>query len=124
MLSLWKSLDKLFDDLHHELLSDVWSAPSLGPKKSDDGSFISTMSLPGVSEGDVQVEVKDGIVSVKAEKKTETSFHSFTQSFTVPENCNVDETKAVLKDGVLTLTIPSKALPPVEESKRIPVLSD
>lgn len=123
MLSRYKpmSLNNFFDGFF-----DSWLYPTLSEgiehKKSEDGTYSTTVELPGVSESDVSVEaMPEGYIVVKGEKKTKTSSYSVTKSFTVPKDCNLEEVKANLKNGVLTLTMPCKVLPVALESKKIPV---
>jgi len=75
--------------------------------------------LPGVKKEEVKVEVEDGNVlkisgqrSREKEEKTDTwhrverSSGEFLRRFRLPENAKVDEVKASLENGVLTVTIP------------------
>lgn len=118
MLSLWKSFDRLLEDFDRDLTSPLF----FNEKTAEDGSFVSKVHLPGMSEKDIKVELKDGAVSVIAEKKTETTHTSVKKYFTVPKNCDTENLKAELKDGVLTISLPTKALPP-SEVKTIPILT-
>ncbi|XP_047057817.1 16.9 kDa class I heat shock protein 1-like [Lolium rigidum] len=75
--------------------------------------------LPGVKREEVKVEVEDGnllVVSgersrekeVKNDKwhHVERSSSKFIRRFRLPENAKVEEVKAGLKNGVLTVTVP------------------
>lgn len=72
--------------------------------------------LPGLMEKDVNVEVGTDVVTIKGEKKEETSnnksFSTVSQSFvrTVQLPCKVDgdKVKATLKSGVLTVSLPKR----------------
>ena len=123
MLSLWKQFDfnQLVNDLFKEPFFDSYLQPGIDHRKSDDGTFISTIDLPGVSEEDVSVEVAEGCVRIKGTKKTKNSSYCVLKSFSLPQECDTDKLQAHLKDGLLTLTMPSKALPPASEVKRIPI---
>lgn len=119
MLSLWNtfSLSKVVD----ELFEDFWLCSGVKHHENDDGTFVTTVNLPGVSETDVVVDTSHGCVKVKGTKKTDTSSYCVLKTFSVPRECNLDELKATLKDGVLTLTMPKKTLPDSTEVKKIPV---
>ena len=66
---------------------------------------------------DVKVEVKDDILTITGEKKSEkeekgktwlrreSSYGSFQRSFSLPEGLHTEDVKAACKDGVLTLTM-------------------
>ena len=75
--------------------------------------------LPGVKKEEVKVEVEEGRIlqisgdkSVeKAEKndkwhRVERSSGQFMRRFRLPENVKVEEVKAAMENGVLTVTVP------------------
>ncbi|CAM0879012.1 unnamed protein product [Alopecurus aequalis] len=74
--------------------------------------------LPGVKKEEVKVEVEDGNVLVvsgersKEEEKNDTwhrverSSGKFVRRFRLPENAKLEEVKAGLENGVLTVTVP------------------
>lgn len=124
MLSIWKSLDNLFEE--HDGLLDSWLHPTksvgIEQKHEKDGTLTVTVELPGVEEADVNVEVSPkGFVTVKGQKSTKTSSYSVVKSFLVADDYDANLVKAELKNGVVTLTVPGKPLPPAKEVKKIPV---
>lgn len=125
MLSIWKSLDNLLGE-SDELL-DSWLHPSkalgIEQKHEKDGTLTVTVELPGVEEVDINVEVspKGFVVTVKGQKNTKTSSYSVVKSFLVADHYDANLVKAELKNGIVTLTVPGKALPPAKEVKKIPV---
>jgi len=80
-----------------------------------------TAELPGMKEDDVEVVLRDDILTVKGEKKSERKeekenyylserhYGSFERSFRLPETADADKIKADFSDGVLTVTVPKKA---------------
>nr|ACG32769.1 16.9 kDa class I heat shock protein 1 [Zea mays] len=75
--------------------------------------------LPGIKKEEVKVEVEDGNVLVISGKRSreeedkndkwhrvERSSGQFMRRFRLPENAKVDEVKAGLENGVLTVTVP------------------
>ncbi|KAK1409407.1 hypothetical protein QVD17_35933 [Tagetes erecta] len=81
--------------------------------------------LPGLKKEEVKVEVEDGRVlqisgerSKESEEKNdkwhriERSSGKFFRRFRLPENAKMDEVKAAMENGVLTVTVPK-----VEEKK-------
>ena len=84
-------------------------------------AHIFKADIPGVKKEEVKVEVEDGNVlkisgqrAREKEEKTDTwrrverSSGEFLRRFRLPENAKVDEVKASLENGVLTVTVPKK----------------
>jgi HSP20 family protein len=94
-----------------------------------------TAELPGVEEGDLDVRVSEGMLTIAAEKKAaraekddgyilrERSFGRVERTLPLPEDVDPDAAQASFKDGVLTVTFP-KIDPAEGESKRIPIQSN
>jgi HSP20 family protein len=92
-------------------------------------SVIVRASLPGFSKDEIEVEVADGVLSIRAERESDTQstqdgngetyhvrerrFGSVSRQIALPEVALDGEPVAELKDGVLTLTLPKsvRALP-------------
>lgn len=84
----------------------------------DEKHYTVTVELPGGKKDDVQVEVREGVLTIRGEKKSEReekkehrrwierTYGSFMRSFTLPENADSEHIDAGFKDGVLTLAIP------------------
>ncbi|XP_057484313.1 18.5 kDa class I heat shock protein-like [Actinidia eriantha] len=77
--------------------------------------------LPGLKKEEVKVEIEDdrilqirGERSVEKEEKNDTlhrverSSGQFMRRFRLPENAKVDEVKASMENGVLTVTVPKE----------------
>ncbi|KAI3679922.1 hypothetical protein L2E82_50902 [Cichorium intybus] len=77
--------------------------------------------LPGIKKEEVKVEVEDGRIlqisgerNVEKEDKNDTwhrverSSGKFTRRFMLPENSKMDQVKASMENGVLTITIPKE----------------
>lgn len=75
--------------------------------------------LPGVKKEEVKVEVEDGtVLQISGERSRENEdkndkFHrverssgKFLRRFKLPENAKLDEVKASMENGVLTVTVP------------------
>lgn len=91
----------------------------------DEKSVIVRASLPGFRKEDIDVEIHDGVLSIKAERAEETEekgetyyrrerrFGTVSRRVALPSVVEDGSTAAELKDGVLTLRIPKsqKAMP-------------
>ncbi|XP_021716168.1 17.4 kDa class I heat shock protein-like [Chenopodium quinoa] len=88
-------------------------------------AHVFKVDLPGLKKEEVKVEVEEGrILQISGERSKEQEekndkWHSverssgkFLRRFRLPENTKMDEVKANLENGVLTVTIPK-----VEEKK-------
>ncbi|MBM3299616.1 MAG: Hsp20/alpha crystallin family protein [Deltaproteobacteria bacterium] len=75
--------------------------------------------LPGIDRDNISIDVNDGVMTLKGEKKSEREedvggcycseryYGSFERSFVLPAEAKVDEIKAHLDKGVLTITVPA-----------------
>ncbi|KAH7670395.1 HSP20 family protein, partial [Dioscorea alata] len=77
--------------------------------------------LPGLKKEEVKVEVEEGrILQISGERskeqeekndkwhRVERSSGKFLRRFRLPENANVDQVKAAMENGVLTVTVPKE----------------
>lgn len=118
--------DRLFEDTWSAAIHDLSLMPaSLGieSQKKEDGSLNVAIDVPGMKESDLTIEIDDNILTVKGQRKTATSSYSVHKSFTIPEGYETENVKAELKDGVLTLNLVGKPLPPPKEVKKIPIVT-
>ncbi|MBI2384782.1 MAG: Hsp20/alpha crystallin family protein [Elusimicrobia bacterium] len=111
----------LFEDVFAPLRADVPSIPAAWMPRADvretEKEYVIDLSLPGIRKEDVKVEVKDDVLTVSGERRTEkeekgkswlrreSSYGSFLRSFTLPEGLHSEDIKANYKDGVLTLSM-------------------
>jgi HSP20 family protein len=130
-------MDRLFDDFWS---GRRWPLAGEGPgglevrtdvAETEDAIEIAA-EMPGVAESDVTVELSDGVLTVRGEKRQESeekkkdryrcerSYGSFQRAFAVPEAVDVDAIRAEFDKGVLRLTLPKK--PEAKATaRRIPV---
>ena len=92
-----------------------WS-PSVDISENDD-AYVVTVELAGANKDDVNVEVHDGTLTIRGEKRDEReeknekrryierTFGSFARSFTLPSNADGEKVTARFQDGVLTVEI-------------------
>lgn len=114
-----------FDD---ELTMGNWK-PAVDIYDNDDNIVIKA-ELPGVESKDVEVEVKDRVLTLKGERchekevkeenyhRKEMAFGKFQRSFTLPGDIDADKIKADFKDGILKIDIPK---PEENKPKKISV---
>jgi HSP20 family protein len=100
------------------LRSGMWT-PAVDIYENTD-SVVVKAELPGVEKDQISVEVKDGILSLRGERKfekevKEESYHrieraygSFQRSFSLPVSVDQEKVTAKFKDGVLEVKLPKK----------------
>ena len=137
-ITLWRNrrpfegLTRWFDDIDTwfdtgfftEPPERMWR-PAIDVEEKD-GTYLVRADLPGMSKKDIHVELRDGYLTLRGERKSEheenkDNYHrierthgTFERSFRVPEGVTEKDIHAKYKDGVLELTIPA---PKVEEPK-------
>ena len=101
--------------------------------KENDKSIVLTAELPGLTLDDVKVEVHDGVLTMKGEKKqekkednenyhrVERSYGSFQRSFRLPEGSAEKDVQANLKNGVLEVVVNKPVIPLPEGPKNIAI---
>lgn len=106
-----------FSDISKNVLSDF--TPTVNTREGEYAYHID-VDLPGVKKEDISVKVDNNVLTLKGERrskeevkkedyyKMESSFGSFTRSFTLPENIDSENIHAENKDGVLEITLPKK----------------
>jgi len=113
-------LSRLMEELHREWPAARAGAPFVPAMdvSDDERGYTITVELPGAKQEDVHVELQEGMLTIRGEKKSEReekkeqrryverSYGSFTRSFRLPPDAAGDRVNASFKDGVLTLTIP------------------
>ncbi len=85
----------------------------------NENEYVVTAELPGMDEKDVNVELKNGGLTIKGEKKSESeakkqngyiyserTYGSFYRQIPLPEEIDPDSVEAKFKNGVLTITLP------------------
>jgi HSP20 family protein len=83
-----------------------------------DDHFVLRADLPGLSEGDVNIELEDNVLTVSGERKAEheerkegyyrveRASGTFSRSLTLPEGIDPDAVQASFDRGVLEVRIP------------------
>jgi HSP20 family protein len=81
-------------------------------------NYVLKADLPGLAEGDVNIELDDNVLTVSGERKfeneerkdgyyrVERSFGRFSRSLTLPEGVDPDSIQASFDHGVLEVQIP------------------
>ena len=154
-LSLWNdpffSFGPSFRDMSRELrrmdreLNHILSSTSEGQSSTANNEAITLWAptcdvsetekdvvvraeLPGVQKENINIELKDNVLTLSGERKqekkeenerwhrTERSFGKFVRSMRVPENVTQEQIRAKFDNGMLEVTFPK---PPQEKPKEV-----
>lgn len=97
-----------------------------------EGTLLVKVELPGIKKEDVELNIEDGDLVLRAERREEhevkdeqwyrmeRSYGSLFRRLPLPEGVQADQIQAALTDGVLEVTIPKPAAT-AAEGKRIPI---
>lgn len=118
--SLQSEVNRIFDSFFGNGAGDVrarrW-VPAMDLVETDD-ELVLRGDLPGLDRDDVNVEIKDGVLTVSGERKAEQkdrsegfyrverSFGSFSRSLSLPTGVDADKVSADFDKGVLEVRIP------------------
>ena len=112
-----REIDRVFDAFFGQTDQGRRWVPPMDLVEAED-HFVLKADLPGLAEGDVNIEVQDGTLTISGERKAEheqrekgwyrieRSFGSFNRSLTLPDGVDADRIEASFADGVLEVHIP------------------
>ncbi len=114
-----KRFENFFDDFFSDSdsLSKLDFRPEVDVTEGEKGIYVKA-DIPGLEQKDINVEIKDNVLTISGEKKYENeeksekehrierSYGSFSRSFSLPENINREKIKAKYNNGVLKLELP------------------
>ena len=122
-LTFHREMNRLFDDvfrgfgnfgsLGRPMMEGQLGWPRIELNETDKAVTISA-ELPGLSEKDVQVEIANGMLSIRGEKKSETDnggkyseryYGSFERRIPL-DGVEEDKAEANFRNGVLTVSLP------------------
>lgn len=100
--------------------------------RENDKEIVFEAELPGMDEKDVSVMMREGILSLKGEKKSERdekkdtyhlverSYGAFERSFQLPDTIDENQIKASFDKGVLRVVVPKRP-EAARSEKKIPI---
>jgi len=118
-------IDRLFDnrlqkygDDRDQLATSDW-VPAVDIRE-EDSRYVIHADVPGVKPEDIEVQMEDGVLSVRGHRESETAEQredyrrvervrgSFFRRFALPDTADADGISAKCKDGVLEIVIPKQ----------------
>lgn len=133
--TLWNEMNNLFDTFssdNHLPATFHTNAfvPALDVKEDEKNIYVHA-ELPGLTENDLHVSVKDGILTLKGEKKSEQktekdnflrmerSYGSFHRTVALSSEVDTAKVDAVFKNGILSVTLPKTTTEKTEQKIKI-----
>ena len=124
-----REIDRVFDAFFGQTDQGRRWMPPVDLVEAED-HFVLKADLPGLAEGDVNIEVQEGTLTISGERKAEheqrekgwyrieRSFGRFSRSLTLPDGVDPDRIEASFSHGVLEVRIPK---PEERKPRRIEV---
>ena len=124
VFGLRREIDRLFDDAFVGRSGGATWHPAVDIQENSNELRLE-LELPGIREEDVEIEVENGILSVRGQKSAERkeegeegryhlverTYGSFFRSFQLPQGVDDQQIEADFDKGVLRIRIPKAALP-------------
>ena len=112
-------MNRFFTDFFEDSVAEDLTAfkPAVDLVDNKDSLQVK-VELPGVKKDDVEISLKDDLLTIKGEKKeekeekdenryyVERSYGSFSRTLTLPSLVKSDKVEATFKDGILVITLP------------------
>jgi HSP20 family protein len=126
-----REIDRVFDAFFGQTDQARRWVPPVDLVEVED-HFVLKADLPGLGEGDVDIEVQDSTLTISGERKPEheqrekgwyrieRSFGRFSRSLTLPDGVDPDRIEASFNHGVLDVRIPK---PEQRKPRRIAISS-
>ena len=126
-----REIDRVFDAFFGQTEQGRRWVPPMDLVEAED-HFVLKADLPGLAEGDVNIEVQDNALTISGERRAEheqhergfyrieRSFGSFNRSLTLPDGVDADRIEASFRHGVLEVRIPK---PEERKPRRIAISS-
>ncbi len=131
---LFEELDRNFNRLFSRPLRRRFASTPINRTplvdfKDKGDKYLVEAELPGLKKEDIEIEVKEDMLTLKGETKQETkeegedylrqerSVRSFYRELPIPADVLTDEAEATFKNGILEISLPKKELKEPEGKK-------
>ena len=134
---LHREIDKLFEDAFRHMGHPYGNEAAEGviaPRVdiySAENAYIVNAELPGIEEKDIELEVHENVLSIKAKREQESKdekngyyserhYGMFQRMLQLPEDIDAENITAKYKNGVLNISVARKT-PPKDEVRKITI---
>ena len=113
-------LNRMFSDFYGEAFPRAW-VPPVDIYETDAHEVVLKAELPGLKRDDIDLTVENNTLTIRGERRKdetvpEDRYHRierivgpFLRSFTLPATVDASRVRAEYRDGVLTVTLPTRA---------------
>ena len=127
--ALRRGFDRVFDQLQNYVEHNATSTgfPPYNIRKGGDYTYAIEMALAGFSKDDIEVEVEDGLLTVRSIKENDEndsnmyrgiSYRKFNRKFTLADDIVVND--ASLENGMLKIDL-ERIVPDEKKSRKITI---
>jgi HSP20 family protein len=103
-------MERFFERPYPHMIS-TYSASTM---KESDKAYLISIDLPGMDKKDISIETAGNRLMISGERKEEAeskegskkSYRQFAQSFSLPDDANLEAITASSTNGVLKITVP------------------
>jgi len=121
--------DRVFDQLNTYVANNATSSgfPPYNIRKGGDYTYAIEMALAGFSKDDIEIEVAEGLLTVRSVKKNDEndsniyrgiSYRKFNRKFTLADDIVVND--ASLENGMLNITL-ERIVPDAKKPRKITI---
>ena len=121
--------DRVFDQLQNYASHNATSSgfPPYNIRKEGDYSFVIELALAGFSKKDIEVEVADGLLTIRSVKENDEndsniyrgiSYRKFNRKFTLADDIVVND--ASLENGMLVISL-ERIIPEEKKPRKIEI---
>jgi HSP20 family protein len=105
-----ENMERFFERPYPRMVSTYSSSST----KDSDKAYLISIDLPGMDKKDISIETSGNRLVISGERKEESenkegskkSYHQFNQSFSLPNDANLEAITATSTNGVLKITVP------------------
>lgn len=123
LVSLQDQVNRLFEDTVIQGRTGQADLATWAPAADiyeTENDLVAKVDLPGVQETDIDIRVENNTLAIRGERqfekevsedsylRVERTFGTFTRSFSLPNIVKVENIRASLQNGVLTLRMPKR----------------
>ena len=123
LTSLQDQVNRLFEDTVHQGRTSQADLATWAPAADiyeTENELVAKFDLPGVQESDIDIRVENNTLAIRGERtfekevnedsylRVERAFGTFTRSFSLPNIVKVDNIRAGLESGELTIRMPKR----------------